>query len=329
MTGDGKIIARAQEALNQRKIQRETMFRLRREEVFSKNANAKELDRRIRALPAQAFRLSLEDGEEAAEKISLLKQESFQLRGELAQELVLMGLPHDWLDEDYYCPKCRDTGYVNGKMCDCLKELVAKEQTRELSNLLDMGGETFHSFRLSLYDDTPLSGSGISPRAVMKVVYDVCRNFALNFGEIPENLFLSGGTGLGKTFLSTAIAKEVAAKGFSVVYASAQNCFTWFENEKFLRDDDASRQEVERMLNCDLLLMDDLGTEMTTSFTVSALYRIVNSRLTGRRSTVISTNLKPEELASRYSPAISSRILGEYKVLSFAGRDIRTLGRRG
>ena len=328
MAGDGKITARALDALSRRKSDREAMFQRRREEVFEKNSAAKELDLKIRSLPVQALRVSLTDGENAAEKIAMLKQESFLLRGELAQELALMGLPPDWLEADYYCKVCRDTGYVNGRMCVCLKSLIAEEQTKELSSLLDMGGETFSSFRLNLYDDRPDPKTGISPRTMMKVVYDVCRRFARDFGSVPENLLMSGDTGLGKTFLSTCIAHDVSEMGFSVVYVSAGSCFASFEDEKFSRSDDAAA-DVERYLGCDLLIIDDLGTDMTTSFTVSALYRIVNTRLMRRKSTIISTNLRPEELAGRYSAAIYSRIAGEYKTLSFAGQDIRTMGAKG
>lgn len=329
MAGDGKITARAMDALARRKTDREEEFRRRREEVFAKNSAAKELDRRIRALPVKALRISMQGGDDTQEQIALIKQESFLLREDLSRELVLMGLPHNWLDEDYYCKDCRDTGYVNGKMCTCLKELVAKEQTKELSSMLDMGGETFSSFRLNLYDDTPDPATGISPRMMMEVVLGICKRFARDFGTVAENLLMSGDTGLGKTFLSTCIANEVSKAGYSVVYSTAAACFASFEDEKFSRNDADAEDEVERCLNCDLLIIDDLGTEMTTSFTVSALYRIVNTRLMRRKSTIISTNLRPEELAGRYSAAIYSRIAGEYKTLSFAGRDIRTLKRNG
>lgn len=325
MSADGKILERALTALSERKSAREEMFRRRREEVFQKNSAAKAIDERIRTLPVKALRASLEDGENAAEKIALYKQESFLLRGELKQELALMGLPPDWLEEDYYCDKCRDSGYVDGKMCSCLKALVAKEQTKELSSMLDLGGETFLNFRLSFYDDRPDPRTGLSPRQMMEVVLGVCRRFAKDFGQSPANLFMSGDTGLGKTFLSTCIAHDVAEAGWSVVYATAANCFARFEDEKFSRNDSEASQDVERTLNCDLLIIDDLGTEMTTAFTVSALYRIVNTRLMRRKSTIISTNLRLEELAGRYSAAIYSRIAGEYKTLSFAGSDIRTL----
>lgn len=328
MAGDGKITARAMDALQRRKTEREAMYRRRREDVFARNSAAKELDGRIRALPVQALRATLEGGDDAQEKIALIKHDSFLLREELARELALMGLPHDWLEEDYYCKKCRDTGYVDGRMCACLKELVAKEQTKELSSLLDMGGETFSSFRLSMYDDKPDPVTHVSPRAVMEVVLGVCKRFARDFGAVPENLLMSGGTGLGKTFLSTCIANEVSKAGYSVVYASAASCFARFEDEKFSRYDTEAQEDVDRYLNCDLLIIDDLGTEMTTSFTVSALYRIVNTRLMRRKSTIISTNLQPEDISGRYSAAIYSRIVGEYKFLKFVGRDIRTMGSR-
>ena len=160
-------------------------------------------------------------------------------------------------------------------------------------------------------------------------VYEVCLNYAQKFGRFHfKNLFLTGAPGLGKTFLSACIARSVSEQGFSVVYDTAGNIFAQFENRKFQRDAEGvqtARDETRRYLNCDLLILDDLGSEMTTAFVHSALYQIVNTRLMERRSTIISTNLTPGELARRYTPQIASRIEGEYTLLPFAGEDIRRL----
>ena len=171
---------------------------------------------------------------------------------------------------------------------------------------------------------------GCSPRENMELVYEVCLNYAQKFGRFYfKNLFLSGAPGLGKTFLSACIARTVSEKGFSVVYDPAGHVFSQFESAKFRRDDDGDTagEDVERCMNCDLLILDDLGTEMTTSFVQSALYQLLNGRLLAGKSTVISTNLDPEELGRRYGAPLLSRLEGEYQLLPFVGTDIRRLKR--
>ena len=190
--------------------------------------------------------------------------------------------------------------------------------------MLDLGSQSFETFSLDWYSRQEDRNVGISPRRNMEKVLDECRKFAARFGQGPENLLLWGGPGLGKTFLSAAIAREVSAAGYSVVYDTAGRVFERFEDRKFTREA-AAEGDVDRVLSCDLLILDDLGTEMITAFVQSALYRIVNTRLISRLSTVISTNLDPEELARRYSPQVASRLEGEYRNLPFFGQDIRQL----
>ena len=216
-------------------------------------------------------------------------------------------------------------------MCRCLRELCAREQIAELSKLLDLGEQSFDTFRMDYYSQSPWPG-GTSPRENMELVYEVCLNYAQKFGRFPiRNLFLTGAPGLGKTFLSACIARTVSEKGHSVVYDTAGNIFAQFEARKFQRDSadgQEARDETRRYLNCDLLILDDLGSELVTQFTQSALYELVNSRLVGEKHTVISTNLTLEEAARRYPPQIASRLEGEYHALHFFGDDIRLLKKR-
>ena len=177
--------------------------------------------------------------------------------------------------------------------------------------------------RFDLYDSAVWDSYGVSPRANMERNFDVCRDFARQFSRGSGSLLLSGGTGLGKTFLSACIAREVSDAGFSVVYDTAISVFSRYEDAKF-RPDEVSDADVRRCESCDLLILDDLGTEMTTAFVQSALYQIVNGRMLSGRSTIISTNLAPEELGHRYGAPILSRIEGAYQILPFFGEDIRT-----
>ena len=169
----------------------------------------------------------------------------------------------------------------------------------------------------------------MSPYQRMEKNFDACRDYAYEFSAKSGNLLLSGDPGLGKTFLSASIARVVSDAGFSVVYDTAAHVFARFEAQKFRRDDEEGEAEddVARYLKCDLLIVDDLGTEMTTAFVQSALYQIVNTRLMTGRKTIVSTNLSPDELGARYGAAIRSRIEGEYRILPFFGEDIRKLKR--
>ena len=189
-----------------------------------------------------------------------------------------------------------------------------------------MGGkESFESFRLDYYPSEADKEYGISPRQLMTRVYDRCRQYARNFGQMGGNLLFSGGTGLGKTFLSACIARSVAEQGFSVVYDTAGKLFSDFETAKFYAEGEDREDLTRKYLSCDLLIMDDLGTEMVTQFTQTALYQVVNSRLMSGKATVISTNLTSHELEGKYLPQITSRLLGSYELLLFLGSDIRRM----
>ena len=264
-------------------------------------------------------------GSDTAANVEDIRLRNQNLQKVRKNEIVNAGFPEDYLDAEYMCSECHDTGYINMKMCGCLKEIYKQEQTLSLSNLFKLGNETFDNFNLKYYDDRPSPETGLSPRRSMEVVYEICVEYARKFGSRSMNLFLSGAPGLGKTFLSACIARVVADNGYSVVYDMAASVFSKFEDAKFIRTDDieAVRYEIKRYLECDLLIIDDLGTEMTTAFTISVLYEIINTRLVTSRKTLVNSNLTLEELRRRYNEQIMSRLEGEYQVLTFYGDDIR------
>ena len=325
MSLDGKILARAKERLDSRRRENEEAQLRRRQLAYSKNPKIRDIDERIRTTAIDAIGLAMSKGEDALQALEQVRDLNLSLQEERALELAACGLPGDYLNDRYICPKCRDTGYDGTKLCSCLMELYAQEQRRELSGLLKLGQETFDSFNLELYDDKPDPETGISPRRYMEQVFEYCLQYARKFSAASPNLFLWGGTGLGKTFLSTCIAKVVSERGFSVVYDTAASVFSKYEDDKFARGGDSaeSRSQVRRMESCDLLIVDDLGTEFATAFVVSALYTLINNRLTAGKKTIFSSNLTMKELSARYSPAIMSRLQGEYYVRRFYGSDIR------
>ena len=225
------------------------------------------------------------------------------------------------------CILCGDTGYCRGSVCACLQNYYAREQIRQLSSMLDVSTQSFDTFELDWYDTEPGAFSR-SPRETMERNFTVCRRFAQDFGHSGGNLLLFGDPGLGKTFLSASIARVVSEDGFSVVYDTAGHVFARCEAAKFRSDEEPdAAEDVRRYEKSDLLILDDLGTEMTTAFVQSVLYQLVNSRLLAGKSTVINTNLTPPELGVRYGAAVRSRLEGEYTVLPFIGRDIRKLKR--
>ncbi|MEM5779634.1 MAG: ATP-binding protein [Lawsonibacter sp.] len=327
MSYDATAMRRAADRLEENRRARADRVERLRIQTYERQPRLAQLDKELQGTMSQLVAAALRRGENPARAIEAVKERNLDLQRERAVLLGAMGLPEDALDSKPACPFCNDTGWRGATMCSCLKSLCTEEQIKELSKLLDLGEQSFDAFRIDYYSRTPWPGRGVSPRENMELVYEVCLNYAQKFGRFSiPNLFLSGAPGLGKTFLSACIARTVSEKGFSVVYDTAGNVFAQFEVRKFQRDSQdglEARDETRRYLNCDLLILDDLGSELTTQFTQSALYELVNTRLVAGRNTVISSNLSMEEAARRYSPQIASRLEGEYHILHFFGDDIR------
>lgn len=332
MAYDANVLRRATARLEENKRRREDQREQLRAQLYAREPRLAKLDRQLQGTMAQLVAASLRKGEDAGAAVRAIRDKNLDIQQERAVLLGAMGLPEDVLDPKPACPLCNDTGWRGAQMCRCLKELCAQEQIQELSKLLDLGEQSFDTFRLDYYSETPWPGMGNSPRANMDLVYEVCLNYAQKFGRFAiKNLFLTGAPGLGKTFLSACIARSVSEQGFSVVYDTAGNIFAQFETRKFQRDAQGVQvalDETRRYLTCDLLILDDLGSELTTQFVQSALYELLNTRLVGEKHTVISSNLTMEEAARRYSPQIASRLMGEYHVLHFFGDDIRLLKKK-
>ena len=326
MAYDGRLLRLAQERYEADRTRREAELASQREEIYARRPRLREIQEQLRRTASCVMAAALRRGQDPLPEFARLREENLGLQAERRQLLSELGLPEDALEDTPDCPLCGDTGFRGGELCRCLKTYYVEEQRRELSRLLDLGGQSFDTFDTDWYDGQRAPGKSKSAREHMEWVYDTCVEYAHNFGKKPANLLLFGRPGLGKTHLSAAIAREVSGKGFSVVYDTAGHVFERFEAQKFGRDE--ADRDVERVMGCDLLILDDLGTEMLTAFVQSALYQIINGRLLEKKSTIISTNLMPEALGQRYSEQIASRVEGEYQLLPFVGEDIRTLKKK-
>ena len=315
----------------QRKAREEAQERLR-SEIYAKLPRVAAIDRELRRTITQIIAASLRSGSDPVPAIGVIRDKNLDLQREKAELLTANGYPADALEDTPLCPLCGDRGWKGAAMCSCLGDLCRQEQIAELSSLLDLGDQSFQTFRLDYYSDQVDPQYGRSPREAMALILRVCRQYGEGFPQYPHrNLFLYGAPGLGKTFLSACIARTVAEKGCSVVYDTAANVFARFEEKKFLRYGEEARQageDTRRYLACDLLILDDLGSEFTSPFVQAALYQVVNTRLIDGKHTVISSNLDPEGIRQRYSAQVASRLQGEYLCLGFLGEDIRRL-RRG
>ena len=326
MAYDGKLLARARTQLDLIRSDNQAEHQRRLSLVYARVPEIQRMDETMRRQMTELVRLTISHPADLKERLAALEKDNLDIQMRRAELLVENGWPVEYLDDIYSCPKCRDSGVYEGGVCSCLEKLYNKELTKELGTLLQHGDESFERFDLNYYDAAPVGG--VSPRETMTMVLGACRKFADNFPAVSANLLFQGGTGLGKTYLSACIARVVAAKGYSVCYDSAAAALEAFEVQKFSRDPEAgeaANARVRRMLDCDLMILDDLGTEMISSISTSALYTLLNTRLVNGNKIIISTNCSDEELQKKYTPQIYSRIKGEFLRLPFVGRDIRLI----
>lgn len=259
-------------------------------------------------------------GENALEIVQNLAKYNLELQTKRRELLKENGFAEDFLLPAYTCPICKDTGVKDNAPCGCYQSLLRELAYRELAKTTPLQLCDFSTFSLNAYSDKP-DTNGVVPREEMLTIYERCKTYAESFSANSASLFFFGATGLGKTHLSLAIADRVIQKGFGVVYGTAQNLLTRLEKERFGRIEDTDTESM--LLDCDLLILDDLGTEFTTGFTVAAVYNILNTRELSGKPTIINTNLSLSELEQKYSSRISSRILGKYEIYQFVGADQR------
>ena len=320
-----EVVLKARERLAQAKAERESENQRHLLDAYHRVPRLKQIDLELRQTMAMAAQAVVAQGGDVKAAMDRVRNENLALQQE-RRALIDANFEPGYLDDSPVCDRCGGSGYVGSTMCECLTELCRQEQKKELT-VLSGGKETFSQFRLDYYSDTYDPKYGASPRTIMDRNFQNCRRYAATFGANAGNLLFVGGTGLGKTFLSACIARTVADRGYSVCYETASHLFAKLERAKFNGDEEA-RRESERYTSCDLLIVDDLGTEMPGQFVTAALYSLLNDRLLAGKPMVISTNLNVDEAGRRYSPQIASRLHGSFTRLTFVGDDIRVMKNR-
>ncbi len=307
-----------------RRLQNKHELDQRRAEAYAAVPELKELEEEMIALSAQSGRMALMG---KPESLLALKAKTFELKARQTELLIQNGYPTDYLNLRYSCNKCKDTGFIGNEKCSCFKQAIA-DLIYEGSNLKSvLKHENFNSFCFSYYSDQYVDETlGLSPLSNIQKIVASCKSFVRHFGSRHENILFQGYAGVGKTFLANCIAKELLDRGFTVIYLTAFRLFDILEKNKFAKEEEVSysaSSQFEYILECDLLIIDDLGTELINSFTNSQLYLIINERLLKQKSTIISTNLSLDNINSSYGERIYSRIIGNYSVRRIIGEDIR------
>ena len=257
----------------------------------------------------------------AGERIRMLRNERMRLLKEA-------GLPEDMLETHYRCPVCSDTGYADGEPCSCRKDMVIKMLYDQSAIRENLEKENFSSFRMDYYDESLTDPStGETHREMMEKNLEAAHRFVDRFGQEPQNLLLTGQVGTGKTFLSNCIARELLNRSYSVLYLSAGQLFDILARQAFDRKGEPADDTAGQIFSCDLLIIDDLGTELTSAFVSSRLFTCINERILRGKSTLISTNLGMNDMLRIYSERVTSRLMGHYRILKFPDRDIRILKR--
>ncbi len=297
----------------------------RKLKIYAEIPRAEAIERELSSCSIKAARAVFAGGD-AKELLKLLSQQCKGLRDELEALLKNAGYDENALEPQYNCPVCEDKGTVelNNKTitCNCFKELLKECACAEVNSLSPLNLSTFESFELSYYPDAE-NTEGVNPRRRMAQIFNYCKAYAMNFKGDSRSLLMRGATGLGKTHLSLSIANELLGKGFSVAYVSAPDILFQLERAHFSYEYEKEQDLISTLTECDLLIIDDLGTEFATNYTNSQIYNIFNNRILRSKPVIINTNLTIKEHENSYTQRFVSRVMGTCDKLDFVGRDIR------
>ncbi|WP_099189671.1 ATP-binding protein [Tepidibacter mesophilus] len=299
---------------------------MRKNKVYNKIPQIKEIDDKIFQVGLSLSKAVLMNENDREEIVQKCKIDMDNLKKQKEDILKQNGVPLDYLQMHYNCYKCKDKGFTNdGSKCECLKKELLKDAYKisNFSNLIKK--QNFDTFDINLFQDEIIPPEGLSQKQNMLKINTDCESFTLNFNkDNEENLLFYGPTGVGKTFMCSCIAKKLLDKGYTVLYETSYNIIEILKNYRFEKDHTYEDKGNYRLLfECDLLIIDDLGSEMTNAFTISEIFNVINSRLIHGKKTIISTNLSPMEIANTYTDRIFSRISSHYTFLKFIGEDLR------
>ncbi|HHZ02061.1 MAG TPA: ATP-binding protein [Tissierellia bacterium] len=299
---------------------------IRKKNLFEKIPRLSEIDKEIKLLSINLSKLFLSPPEDMEEQIIKLRQNIENLKKERQLIYEKNNIPKDYLSIKYECLNCEDTGYTSdGKRCSCFNKEIIKN-LYNMSNMVHMlKKENFNTFDINVFSNEPYKNEKLTPRQNMYYILEISEDFCSNFHHTNMNLLFYGGTGLGKTFMCNCIAHELINKEVSVLYQTSFSLFEIVENHKFnkLNESQENLMNYNMIFDCDLLIIDDLGTEVSNSFTNAELFNIINERMITEKKTIISTNLSLEQLRDTYSDRITSRIFNNFVPLKFYGKDLR------
>lgn len=324
MSYNHKMFEEAEKIVSNRRKNAIEQYKSRKKEIYKLFPKILKIDNLISKTSIEVAKEVLSSNNNLKENLQGLMIKNTSLQEEKKLILKKNNYPEDYLEIDYYCNKCEDTGYTKNGLCECMKQLLKEQAYKKLNMSVNINNFKFSNFKIDYYPDNYIASekSQKTPREIAADNLKYCENYAYNFSDKSKNILMQGGTGLGKTHLSLAIAGSCIEKGVGVIYTSAQQLLHKLESEKF---GESQEGFLDSILECDLLIIDDLGTEFYTQFTISAFYNIINTRLLENKATIINTNLSIEEILSKYSQRVASRIIGEYHILTFFGKDFRFL----
>ncbi len=317
------MIERVLRDYEEKRLSAERAWEQRIEELYEALPRVREIETEISRLAAQAMRKIFSHSEDSENEVHEIRREMDRLSEEKYRCMAEAGYPKDYLNLKYECSDCKDSGYTeDGKRCHCLMDALRRMAYADsnLKNLL--ARENFDTCDLSLFSDEPFGKEKRSPRENMREIVKICRKFVEDF-PTKRNLLFYGGTGLGKTFMSSAITKALLDEGKSVVYESVLDIVEICEAHRFQKGGERSEWRYSMLFDADLLVIDDLGTEMVNTFTNTELFHILNDRIVNGKRMVISSNLDPKGISNAYSERIVSRLLSDFYVLKFYGEDLR------
>ena len=298
---------------------------VRKRKFFKNYPEAEKLEQELSSTLSKVTKAMVRGTTDLKTALEKLREENLHTQEKLKGFYNSAGISENDLEPKFTCKACEDKGNIDGRMCSCYRQLLKETACDKLNKLSPFKLSTFDTFSLDYYSDKKSSGESISERERIQKYFEYCKKYAKSFCSKSKNILMRGNTGLGKTHLSLAIAKSVTEKGYGVVYCSTPEIISEIEKEHFGKSTDNGT--LEMLKECDLIVLDDLGTEFHTSFTKTTAYNLINSRLIHRKPTIISTNLELEELEELYSRRLVSRLMGEYVIMNFAGTDIRQIKR--